>query len=109
MEVKPLPAISDPPSQVPPPNTSRFEFAGATVPLSSRLVGLPLVLYPAETLSSGYIVSAPLYSATTTPAKVMLGVVVHAGLPVGGGPGLYGQLYVTVIWSPPELALIFLA
>ena len=57
---------------VPPPKTSRLALAGATVPLSIRLVGLPEVLYPAETLSRGYCVSRPLYSTATTPPEVML-------------------------------------
>jgi hypothetical protein len=41
VEARPTPAV--PVSPMPPPNISRLAFAGATVPLSSRLVGLPLV------------------------------------------------------------------
>ena len=47
---------------------------------------------------------------TTTPAKVMLGVVVHAGLPTPV-VGFQGQMYVTVIVSslPPVVGLMSLA
>jgi hypothetical protein len=44
MLVKFVPGVAVPASLIPPPNTSRFEFAGATVPLSNSEVALPLVL-----------------------------------------------------------------